>query len=61
MKKKPNILIFVMDTQRVDNLGCYGYDKQTTPNIDKIAEEGTVFLNNITPAVWTLPSHASLF
>ena len=61
MGKKPNIMIFIMDTQRVDNLSCYGYAKKTTPNLERIAEEGTLFLNNITPAVWTLPSHASLF
>jgi len=32
MEKKPNIMIFIMDTQRVDNLSCYGYAKKTTPN-----------------------------
>ncbi|MCD6510693.1 MAG: sulfatase-like hydrolase/transferase, partial [Thermoprotei archaeon] len=50
-----------MDTQRADNLSCYGYHKKTTPNIDGIAGEGVIFLNNIVPGVWTLPSHASLF
>jgi arylsulfatase A-like enzyme len=58
---KPNILLIVMDTQRADNISCYGYPKETTPNIDRIASEGAIFLNNITPGVWTLPSHASLF
>ncbi len=43
MIKKPNILIIVMDTQRVDNLSCYGYAKETTPNLERIAEEGTLF------------------
>jgi len=60
-RKRPNILVFVMDTQRAANMGCYGYSKPTTPNIDAIAREGTVFLNNISPAIWTLPSHASLW
>ncbi|RLF02262.1 MAG: hypothetical protein DRK00_10265 [Thermoprotei archaeon] len=58
---KPNVVLVVMDTQRADNLSCYGYFKKTTPNIDRIAGEGAVFLNNIVPGVWTLPSHASLF
>lgn len=58
---KPNVVLIVMDTQRADNLSCYGYHKETTPNIDKIAKEGAIFLNNIIPGVWTLPSHASLF
>ena len=59
--ERPNVLLIVMDTQRADNLSCYGYDKKTTPNIDKLASEGVLFLNNIIPGVWTLPSHASLF
>jgi arylsulfatase A-like enzyme len=50
-----------MDTQRADNISCYGYYKETTPNIDRIADEGAIFLNNISPGIWTLPSHASLF
>ncbi|RLE99138.1 MAG: hypothetical protein DRJ57_02750 [Thermoprotei archaeon] len=58
---RPNILLIVMDTQRADNISCYGYEKRTTPHIDEIARDGAIFLNNITPGVWTLPSHASLF
>ena len=57
----PNILLFVMDTQRVNNLSCYGYEKRTSPNVDKVAAEGTLFLNNISPGVWTVPAHASIF
>lgn len=59
--KRPNILLVVMDTQRADNMSCYGYPRSTTPNVDRIASEGAVFLNHITAGVWTLPSHASLF
>ncbi len=58
--KYPNVLIFVMDTQRADRMSCYGYEKPTTPNVDRIASEGVLFLNNISPGIWTLPSHASL-
>jgi len=61
MSGMDNIIIFLMDTQRADNLSCYGYHKKTTPNIDVIANEGVIFTNNIIPGVWTLPSHASLF
>ncbi len=56
-----NIVIFLMDTQRANNLSCYGYPKKTTPNIDVVAGEGVLFVNNIIPGVWTLPSHSSLF
>ena len=59
-KGKPNIVMFMLDTQRADNIGCYGYDKPTTPHIDKLAEEGVTFLENISPAIWTMPSVTSM-
>jgi len=60
-KDKPNILIFLMDTQPIRNVGCYGYTKNTTPNIDKIAEQGIVYENHFVTGAWTVPSHTSLF
>ena len=59
--KQPNILLLVLDAGRVDHLSCYGYEKQTTPFMDQVASEGVLFENAISPAVWTVPSHASLF
>ena len=59
-KSRPNVVIFMLDTQRTDNLSCYGYGKPTSPNIERLAEEGCVFLDNISPAIWTLPSTASM-
>lgn len=61
LKDKPNILWIVMDTVRADHLSSYGYYRKTTPNIDKLASEGILFENAISPAPWTLPSHASMF
>ena len=59
-ERKPNVVIFMLDTQRADFLSCYGHSTPTTPCIDKIGEEGAVFLDNISPAIWTLPSVASM-
>ncbi|MCP4427706.1 MAG: sulfatase-like hydrolase/transferase, partial [Chloroflexi bacterium] len=59
--KRPNILLLVMDAGRADRLSCYGYDHLTTPNMDRIAKEGVLYEQAISPAVWTVPSHASLF
>ena len=42
---RPNILLITVDALRPDHLGCYGYERNTSPNIDKLAKEGTVFLN----------------
>lgn len=58
---QPNILLIVMDTARAMSFSCYGYGKATTPNIDAIAANGTLFEQAISPSPWTIPSHASLF
>jgi arylsulfatase A-like enzyme len=50
-----------MDTQRVDRLGCYGYERSTTPRLDAFAADATVFENCTSPGIWTLPSHTSMF
>ena len=60
-RNRPNIIVFMMDTQGTFNMSCYGYHKPTTPNIDQIAKEGTLFANHFVTAPWTLPVHASLF
>lgn len=39
----PNILLIITDQQRADHLGCYGNELLKTPNIDTLAERGTVF------------------
>lgn len=61
MKTRPNILLIVMDSARAANLSCYGYARPTTPNIDAIAREGTLFEQAISVGCWTLPVHASMF
>ena len=55
-----NILLISIDTCRADRLSCYGYKFKTTPNIDALAAEGTLFENVITPIPQTLPAHASM-
>lgn len=50
-----------MDTVRADHLTCYGYHRKTTPNIDAIAKQGTLYENAFSAAPWTPPSHASIF
>jgi len=57
---RPNILLITIDTLRADHLSCYGYARQTSPNIDRLAAEGTLFWNAYTPIPLTGPSHISL-
>jgi arylsulfatase A-like enzyme len=58
---RPNLLLITMDTTRADHLGCYGYPKPTTPHLDAMTAESTVYTRAVSPGTWTLPSHASLF
>ena len=56
----PNVLLIVVDTLRADHLSAYGYARNTSPNLARIAAQGVMFDNAIAPASWTVPSHASL-
>lgn len=55
-----NVLLITMDTTRADRLGCYGNDQIATPALDRLATEGVLFTDAVTPAPTTLPSHASI-
>jgi len=57
----PNILLIVLDTVRADRLSLYGYGRDTTPNLARLADQGVRFDRARASAPWTLPSHASLF
>jgi arylsulfatase A-like enzyme len=57
----PNVLLVVLDTVRADHLSLYGYSRQTSPNLDRLARRGVVFTEARSTAPWTLPAHASLF
>lgn len=61
MSNRPNILLLVLDAGRADHLSGYGYSRAAAPNIDRIAAEGVLYEQAISAAVWTVPSHASLF
>ncbi|MHA1665397.1 MAG: sulfatase [Candidatus Njordarchaeales archaeon] len=38
-----NVILITVDSLRADHLSCYGYEKETSPNMDKIAESGILF------------------
>ncbi|MEM7127455.1 MAG: sulfatase [Chloroflexota bacterium] len=61
MERKPDIVFLILDTQRVDRLSCYGYHHQTSPHLDDFAADATLFRYGISPAQWTVPTHASMF
>jgi len=57
----PNVLFIVLDTVRADRLSLYGYDRPTTPALERWAGQGILFSEARATAPWTLASHASLF
>ena len=59
-RRPPNVLLITLDTTRADHLGCYGYDRKTSPHLDRLAAEGTRFTDAMTQAAVTPVSHASI-
>ena len=59
--RAPNVLLLVMDTVRADRCGFLGYERATTPHLDRFAARGVTYTNAWSPSRWTVPSHASLF
>jgi arylsulfatase A-like enzyme/predicted Zn-dependent protease len=55
-----NLILITMDTTRADRLGCYGSQTVQTPNLDRIADGGTVFDHALAVAPITAPSHISI-
>ncbi|MCP4902765.1 MAG: sulfatase-like hydrolase/transferase [bacterium] len=52
--------MITLDTTRADRLGCYGYEEDTTPFIDELANNATLFSNAFTTNPITLPAHTSI-
>jgi arylsulfatase A-like enzyme len=58
----PRHLVFIsIDTLRADRLGCYGYERETSPNIDALAARSLRFADALAAANNTAPSHMSMF
>lgn len=62
MKRQPKkIIIISIDTLRADHLGCYGYYRNTSSNIDYLVKDSMLFKYAYAPISYTAPSFASLF
>ncbi len=57
----PNVIFIVLDTVRADRLSLYGYQRPTTPTLERLGKRGFRFDAARATAPWTLPSHASMF
>lgn len=57
---KPNIVIFGIDSLRADHLSCYGYDRLTSPHLDRIASQGVLFENTFSPHIPTTSAYGMM-
>lgn len=57
---RPDVVLFLADTFRADNLAAYGGDPELTPNLNRLAEESLVFRSARSASTWTLPSVSSI-
>lgn len=55
-----NVLLYVADTLRADHLGCYGYERPTSPHIDAFARSAVLFERAVAQSSWTRPAVAAL-
>lgn len=58
---RPNIVVYVIDALRAENLGAYGYGRPVSPRIDALASEGVLFENAQAQSSWTKAAVASIF
>jgi arylsulfatase A-like enzyme len=57
----PNVLLVVLDTVRADHLSLYGYERATSPTLERLAKRAIRFDHARAAAPWTLASHATMF
>jgi arylsulfatase A-like enzyme len=55
------VLLVVLDTVGARFTSLHGYERETTPTLVRLANEGAWFQNAVAPAPWTVPSHGALF
>lgn len=59
-RRPPNIVLLGIDSLRRDHLSCYGYHRQTTPHIDRFAQEATLFEQTFSAHIPTTSAYASM-
>ena len=57
---KPNIVVLGIDSLRADHLSCYGYDRLTSPHLDRFASQGVLFENTFSPHIPTTSAYCMM-
>jgi arylsulfatase A-like enzyme len=58
--ERPNVLLIGIETLRADHVGYFGYKRNTTPTLDRLAHEGVSCMRTLSTSGWTLPSVMSV-
>jgi arylsulfatase A-like enzyme len=61
MTDRPNVLLIVLDSVRAANCSLHGHVHETTPELERLADESIVYEQARAPGTWSLPSHTSMF
>ncbi|MCH7825032.1 MAG: sulfatase-like hydrolase/transferase [Acidobacteria bacterium] len=56
---KPNVILYIIDGGAAEHMSAYGYNRGTTPNLERLAAEGAVFERAYSNASWSKPSTQS--
>lgn len=59
-KKKPSVILVIIDTLPASHVSAYGYPRSTTTFLDQLAKDGLLFRHAVAASPWTLPSIASI-
>ena len=59
-KPPRGVIVMMADTLRKDHLDFYGHERETSPQLSKLASQGVTFLDNVSPATWTKASAPSM-
>ena len=57
---KPNIVLFGIDSLHADHMSCYGYERLTSPYLDRFASQGVLFENTFSAHIPTTSAYASM-
>ena len=58
---RPPVIVYLIDTLRADRLGSWGYARDTSPTLDRLAATGVRFARHLSQSSWTKCSLASLW
>ncbi len=60
-RRRPNIVLFGIDSLRADHMSCFGYHRLTTPHLDRFAQGGTLFERCYSPNIPTTSAYTAMF